>query len=123
MRERNESFRFIERREGGLPERMNYYLFVDTALKKKKGSDYTVMMVIGFGSDGRKYVIDFICDKMKLSEKTEAILELAEKWRPLVIFGEENASVEGGEHIAEVFEKRGWPIAPRREAGCIEGRR
>ena len=66
------------------------------------------MMVIGFGSDGRKYVIDFIRDKMKLSEKTSAILELAEKWRPSVIFWEENASVEGGEHIEEVLEKRGW---------------
>ena len=73
------------------------------------------MMVIGFGSDGRKYVIDFIRDKLKLSEKTSTILELAERWRPSVIFWEENASVEGGEHIAEVLEKRGWAIAPRRE--------
>jgi hypothetical protein len=68
------------------------------------------MMVIGFGSDGRKYVIDFIRDKLKLSEKTLTILELAERWRPSVIFWEENASVEGGEHIAEVLEKRGWGI-------------
>jgi hypothetical protein len=37
------------------------------------------MMVIGFGSDGRKYVIDFIRDKMKFSEKTKAILELVER--------------------------------------------
>ena len=37
------------------------------------------MMVIGFGSDGRKYVIDFIRDMMKFSEKTKAILELAER--------------------------------------------
>ena len=66
------------------------------------------MMVIGFGSDGRKYVIDIIRDKLKLSEKTSTILELAERWRPSVIFWEENASVEGGEHIAEVLEKRGW---------------
>ena len=66
------------------------------------------MMVIGFGSDGRKYVIDFIRDKLKLSEKTSTILELAERWRPSVIFWEENASVKGGEHIAEVLEKRGW---------------
>ena len=54
------------------------------------------MMVIGFGSDGRKYVIDFIRDKLKLSERTLTILELAERWRPSVIFWEENASVEGG---------------------------
>lgn len=66
------------------------------------------MMVIGFGPYGRKYVIDFIRDKMKFSEKTKAILELAERWRPSVIFWEENASVEGGEHIAEALEKRGW---------------
>ena len=37
------------------------------------------MMVIGFGSDGRKYVIDIIRDKLKLSEKTSTILELAER--------------------------------------------
>ena len=37
------------------------------------------MMVIGFGSDGRKYVIDFIRDKMKFSEKTKVILEFAER--------------------------------------------
>lgn len=99
---------FKQWRDGQLPERMNYYMFVDTALKKKKGSDYTVMMVIGYGSDGRKYVVDFVRDKMKLSEKTAKILELAEKWRPSTIFWEENASVEGGEHIQEVLERRGW---------------
>ena len=37
------------------------------------------MMVIGFGSDGRKYVINFIRDKMKFSEKTKVILEFAER--------------------------------------------
>ena len=91
-----------------LPERMNYYMFVDTALKKKKGSDYTVPMVIGFGSDGRKYVLDFIRDKMKLSEKKEKILDMAERWRPSIIFWEENASVEGGEVMREEIERRGW---------------
>jgi phage terminase large subunit-like protein len=73
------------------------------------------MMVIDFGSDGRKYVIDFIRDKMKFSEKIKVILEFAERWLPSVIFWEENASVEGGEHIAEALERRGWAIAPRRE--------
>ena len=99
---------FKQWRDGQLPERLNYYLFVDTALKKKKGSDYTVMMVIAFGSDGRIYVIDFIRDKMKLSEKRDKILELIEKWRPSIVFWEENASVEGGEHIDEEIKKRGW---------------
>lgn len=66
------------------------------------------MMVIGFGSDGRRYVIDIIRDKMKLSEKTVKILELTERWRPSVIFWEENASVEGGEHIKEVIDRKGW---------------
>ena len=37
------------------------------------------MIVIGFGSDGRKYVINFIRDKMKFSEKTKVILEFAER--------------------------------------------
>lgn len=66
------------------------------------------MMVIALGSDGRYYVIDFIRDKMKLSEKRDKILELIEKWRPSIVFWEENASVEGGEHIDEEIKKRGW---------------
>ena len=73
------------------------------------------MLVIAFGSDN---VIDFVRDKMKLSEKRDKILELIEKrdkileliekWRPSIVFWKENASVEGGEHIDEEIQKRGW---------------
>jgi predicted phage terminase large subunit-like protein len=58
------------------------YLLCDPAHSKKKGSDYTVMMVVGIGSDGVYRLLDMIRDRLNLTERIAALFELWGRWRP-----------------------------------------
>ena len=62
--------------------RMNKYLLVDAASSKKKGSDYTAMMVVGLGSDGNYYVLDMVRDRLNLAERLDRLFTLHRKWKP-----------------------------------------
>jgi predicted phage terminase large subunit-like protein len=62
---------------------LNIYLVVDPAHSKKKGSDYTVMAVIGIGADGVYRLLDMIRDRLNLTERTDALFELWGRWHPL----------------------------------------
>ena len=63
-------------------KKMNTYLLVDAASSKKKGSDYTAMMVVGLASDGNYYLLDMIRDRLNLAERLERIFTLHRKWKP-----------------------------------------
>ena len=58
----------------------NYYLLVDPAGEKKKGSDYTVIVVLALGNDNNYYLVDGIRDRLNLTERTKAVFELHRKW-------------------------------------------
>ena len=60
--------------------RYNWYIFVDPANSKSKRSDYTAMVVIGAGEDGKYYLADGIRDKLSLSERIDKIFGLVQKW-------------------------------------------
>ena len=62
--------------------RMNKYLLVDAASSKKKGSDYTAMIVVGLGSDGNYYVLDMVRDRLNLAERLDRLFTLHRKWKP-----------------------------------------
>ena len=62
--------------------RMNTYICVDAASSKKKGSDYSAMMVIGLGTDGNYYVLDMVRDRLNLAERLERLFTLHRKWKP-----------------------------------------
>ncbi len=59
---------------------MNLYLLCDPANEKKKKSDYTTMGVIGIGSDGNKYLVDMIRDRLNLTERTRALMRMHRRW-------------------------------------------
>ena len=82
---------------GGHTRGMNIYIIVDPASGKKakqtpgattgrnehaksKQTDYTVMEVIGVGGDRNYYTLDRIRDRLNLTERTEALMELHRKW-------------------------------------------
>lgn len=48
---------------------LNIYLVADPANSKKQGADYTPMWVIGLGPDRNYYVLDFIRDRLNLTER------------------------------------------------------
>ena len=64
------------------PRKMNAYICVDAASSKKKGSDYTAMMVIGLGVDGNYYLLDMIRDRLNLAERLDRLFLLHRKWKP-----------------------------------------
>lgn len=59
---------------------MNIYILVDAANEKKKSSDYTAMMVVGFASDNNIYLLDVVRDKLNPTERINAIINLHKKW-------------------------------------------
>ena len=64
----------------GIPEDLNFYLIVDPASKRKKKSDYTAMLVVGINSEGHRYIVDGIRDKLNPAQRIDAAVELARRW-------------------------------------------
>ena len=65
--------------------KLNIYILVDPASEKKETSDYTVMMVIGLGSDRNYYLIDMIHDRLDLRERTNRLFKLHAEYRPMAV--------------------------------------
>lgn len=66
-----------------LPVECNYYLLVDPASRKKKKSDWTVMLIIGLIRDGnkiKKFIADGIRDKIDPKQRVDMAIGLAQKW-------------------------------------------
>jgi len=75
---------------GGIrPKEMNIAILVDAAggeemnKKKKKTSDWTVMIVIGLAPDNNYYVLDMIRDRLNPTERVETLFMLHRKWNDL----------------------------------------
>jgi len=66
-----------------IPSVCNFYLLVDPASKRKKRSDYTVMLVVGvcWVKDELKYlIVDGIRDKLDPKQRIDTAISLARKW-------------------------------------------
>jgi hypothetical protein len=84
--ERDQAFhddwlRYFDPDEGRTDE-MHKFILVDPASSKKKGSDYTVIAVIGLGADQNFYLLDAVRDRLNLTERCAALFRLHRKWRP-----------------------------------------
>lgn len=64
--------------------RMNRYILVDAANEKRKNNDWTAMWVVGLGPDSNFYALDFVRDRLNLTQRAEMLFELHEKWAPIV---------------------------------------
>ena len=79
---RREWLRYYTRLEEVALRKMNKYILVDAASSKKKGSDYTAMMVVGLATDGNYYVLEMVRDRLNLAERLERLFTLHRKWKP-----------------------------------------
>jgi predicted phage terminase large subunit-like protein len=84
---------------------MTKYILVDPASKKKKSSDYTVMMVIGLGADRNRYLLDMIRDRLNLTERRQALFALHRRWRPRKVGYEEYGLQSDIEYMKENMER------------------
>jgi len=67
-----------------IPSVCNFYLLIDPASRRKKRSDYTVMLVVGLAwYEGRirKFIVDGIRDKIDPKRRVDEAIRLAKKWK------------------------------------------
>lgn len=87
---------------------MNVYVFVDGANAKKKSSDYTTMIAVGYCQDGNRYVLDIEHDRMNLSERTQRLFAMNRAWRPNCTFWEQVGAMSDVQHVVLEQDRLGW---------------
>lgn len=78
------------------------YILADTAGTAKKGSDYNVILVLGFGRGvprGKVYVLDGVRDRMGGVRFAEKLFEKVLEWRPDYTFLEKIGAARDGDFI------------------------
>ena len=75
---------WLKHYSGDLPI-CNWYLLVDAANAKRKGSDYTSMWAVGLGEDGNYYCIPEVRDRLNLTERCSRLISLHRKYMPLQV--------------------------------------
>ena len=73
---RKEWLKFADVRPGTL----TVYIMCDPASSRKKGSDYTAIVVLGMDAGGNLYLLDGYRHKMKLSERWQRMRDLRKRW-------------------------------------------
>lgn len=74
---------WIKHHAGVERKKLNVYMLIDAANSKRKTSDYTVIWVIGVGSDENAYVLELVRDRMNLTERTKKVIDLHRIWKPM----------------------------------------
>lgn len=68
------------------PKKLNKIILVDPSSGKRKDKgDYTCMWVVGMGADQNAYVVDCVRDRLNLSERVSALMELHRKHKPIEV--------------------------------------
>lgn len=99
---------------------LNVYILVDPANSKKKYSDYTAIWVVGLGSDGNYYVLEFLRDRLNLAERVELLFQLHKRWKPIEVRYEQYALMADIEHIDYVQNNRNYRFEVTRVGGKVK---
>lgn len=84
---------------------LNTYILVDPASEKKRTSDYTAIFVVGLGVDQNYYILDFVRDRLSLTQRADAVMRLHRKWRPLAVGYEKYGMQADIEHLRDRMER------------------
>lgn len=98
---------------------MNFYILVDPASAKKKGSDWTAMWVIGVAADGNFYVCDVVHDRLNLKERADRLFALHRKWKPQAVAYERYGKDADIEHLQYVMEQSNYRFDITEVAGSM----
>ena len=97
----------------------NTFIVVDPASKRKKTSDYTVMLVIALGTDNNYYLIDGIRDRLNLSQRAKKLFELHRQYQPKGVGYEEYGMQSDVEHLSYVMEDENYRFNITRLGGSL----
>ncbi len=98
---------------------MNRYILVDPAGEKKKGSDYTVIWVVGLGRDRNYRVLDGVRDRLNLKERADRLIDLHHKWHPLMVGYEKYGIQADVEYIKERMDRESYHFPVVQLGGAI----
>lgn len=93
------------------PLGMNTVILVDPASGRRKKNDFTSMWVLGLGSDGNRYVLDIVRDKLNLTERAARLFNLHRKWKPAEVRYEQYGMMADIEHIRSEMDLRSYRFA------------
>jgi len=89
-----------------LPAGLEVYFGCDLAISQKQTADYFVVAIIGIDRREHKvYIIEMYRDRLSFAEQQQAILRLADKYKPLKIFIE---SVAYQEALPQELRRNSW---------------
>ena len=92
----------------GDTSKWNIYILVDPARSKKVTADYTVFEVIGLAPDQNYYLLEGLRDRMNLTQRTNKLFELHQKYAPKAVGYEQYGMQSDIEHIQGEMERRNY---------------
>jgi predicted phage terminase large subunit-like protein len=101
------------------PQKLNKYILVDAASSKKKGSDYTAMIVVGLGGDGNYYILDIVRDRLNLKERADALFRLHRSYKPKEVRYEKYGAMSDIEHMQDRMDKETYHFKIKEVGGQV----
>jgi predicted phage terminase large subunit-like protein len=98
---------------------LNLYILCDPASEKKKGSDYTVFIVIGLGSDRNYYVVNWIRDRLSLTEKANVLFKWHQQYQPVGVGYEKYGMQSDIAHFQDRMERDNYRFSITPLAGTM----
>ena len=98
---------------------LNLYLLCDPASAKKKDSDYTVFIVIGMGSDRNYYVINWIRDRLSLTERANILFKWHQTYKPVNVGYEKYGMQSDIEHFRDRMERDNYRFGVQELGGPL----
>ncbi|MFA5921178.1 MAG: hypothetical protein WC856_07785 [Methylococcaceae bacterium] len=96
---------WLNRYSGEKIDGANWYILVDAANGKRKNNDYTSMWAVGLGQDGNYYCIPEVRDRLNLTERTNRLIALHRKYRPVEVRYEKYGMMADVEYILTAQDK------------------
>lgn len=96
---------------------MNWYICVDGASSKKRGSDYTAMWAVGLGRDGNYYCVPEVRDRLNLKERGDRLFDLHRKYKPRQVRYEKYGLMSDIEHFQARMESENYRFQITEVAG------
>jgi predicted phage terminase large subunit-like protein len=87
-------------------EGMRKIILCDPANEKKATSDYTSVWVLGLNYDRKIYILDMVRDRLNLTERTNLLFSLHQRWQPEQVGYERYGMQSDIAHIKTEMERR-----------------
>lgn len=98
-------------------EDLNWYVCVDAASSKKRGSDSTAMWAIGLGKDGNYYCVPEVRDRLNLKERGDRLFSLHRAYKPKQVRYEKYGMMADIEHLQSRMETENYRFSITEVAG------